>query len=351
MALTETDIRKLPKRPEKEILIGDGRCLYLRCYPSGRQSWLFRTRVGGSWRTRNLGEYPSVSLAEARVKSAALSGKKLPASVTFGQLLDEWYSRKIEPSYKITKNIEVYINRGKEKAGNHKLSGLTTKHLMDILKDYADSAPVSANRCLSNWKLALNYAVECGYIDNNPLGRTTARAVGGKESTRERTLTNDEIIATWKDLHPHSPILKFLLLTGLRISEAQTAEHKHLDGNRLNIPDNKSSRPHWVHLPQLALDLIGDHNGYFFEQRSSTAIQSRLKRNKSGWKPHDLRRTFTTRLAGLGVAAHVVEKMLNHTLGGVMAIYNRHDYETERIDATESWAQAIKYIVKSSAET
>lgn len=345
MAFTETYIRTLPKRPEKEILLGDGRGLYLRCYPSGRQSWLFRTRVGGSWRTRNLGEYPAVSLAEARVKAAALSGKTLPASVTFGQLLDEWYSRKIEPSYKVTKNIEVYVNYGKAKAGSDKLSSLTTVRLMDILKDYADAAPVSANRCLSNWKLALGYAVECGYLEKSPLERTTARSVGGKENTRERTLTDEEIIAIWNDPHPHVPLLKFLLLTGLRISEAQSAEHAHLDGDRLHITENKSSRPHWVFLPKLTLELVGDHAGHLFEQRSPTAVQARLKRAKFGWTPHDLRRTFATRLAGLGVAVHVVEKMLNHSLGGVMAIYNRHGYETERIAATEAWADEIKRIV------
>lgn len=348
MAFTETSIRTLPRHTEKEILLGDGRGLYLRCYPSGRKSWLFRTRVGGSWRTRNLGEYPAVSLAEARIKSAALSGKTLPASVTFGQLLDEWYNREIEPKYKVTKNIEVYVNHGKAKAGSEKLSNLTTMRLMDILKEYAEAAPVSANRCLSNWKLALGYAVECGYMEKSPLERSTARSVGGKENTRERTLTDTEIIAMWNDPHPHALLLKFLLLTGLRISEAQAAEHKHLDGNLLNITDNKSSRPHWVHLPKLARDLVGDHAGYLFEQRSLTAVQSRLKRANTGWTPHDLRRTFATRLAGMGVAVHVVEKLLNHSLGGVMAIYNRHGYEVERIAAAEAWAVEVERIVKSN---
>lgn len=129
MTLSETDIRRLPNQTKKEVLIGDGRGLYLRCYPSGRKSWLFRTRVGGSWRTRNLGEHPNVSLAEARIKASALSGKSLPASVTFGQLLDEWYNRQIESVYKVTKNIETYVNKGKEKAGNDKLSSLGTMRL------------------------------------------------------------------------------------------------------------------------------------------------------------------------------------------------------------------------------
>lgn len=346
MALTETTIRKL-KDPAKEKLIGDERGLYLRCYPSGRRSWLYRSRKGGSWKTRNLGEWPAVSLAEARNKSAALSKTVLPESVTFGDLLDEWFQRRIEPRYKVTKNIEVYVTRGKAEAGSTPLSQLTTKRLTDILVEYADAAPVAANRCLSNWKLALRYAVERGYIERSPLENSTAAVAGGDEKTRDRVLTDDEIRALWNDPHGHAPLLKFLLLTGLRISEAQSATPANIDGDILHIPENKSSRPHWVHLPPLAIALTGDHGGYLFGQRGATSVQHRLKNTaKVTWTPHDLRRTFATRLAGLGVATHVIEKCLNHSLGGVLAIYNRHAYEAERQEAAIRWAAEVLRIVE-----
>lgn len=343
MPLTETAIRRMPD-PPKERLVGDERGLYLRCYPSGRRSWLYRTRVGGSWKTRNLGEWPAVSLAEARVKASALSGKVLPESVTFGALLDEWYQRRIEPRYRTTKTIEVYISKGKVWAGNDRLAQLTTARLVSLLAKYAQASPVAANRCLSNWKQALGYAVERGYIDRNPLERTTARAVGGEERSRDRTLTDEEIRVLWADTHEHGPLLRFLLLTGLRVSEAQSARLEHLEGDLLHIRQNKSDRPHWVHLPPMALQLIGNHAGYLFAQRSPTGVQARLKRAAVGWTPHDLRRTFATRVAGLGVAPHVVEKLLNHTLGGVLAVYNRHDYAEERIAATKLWADEIECI-------
>lgn len=349
MALTETIIRRLPI-PDKEKLIGDQRGLYLRCYPisrqnpKGRKTWLFRSRVGGSWKTRNLGEWPAVSLAQARVKASVLAGKILPESVTFGALLDEWYERRIAPHYKVVRNARVYVARGKRDAGNDKLSQLTTARLTCILTDYAKKAPVSSNRCLGAWKLALDYAVERGYIERNPLERTTTRSVGGPEQARNRHLTDAEIRIVWADTHEHAPLLKFLLLTGLRISEAQGARREHIEGDRLHIPENKSSRPHWVFLPPLAKRLTGDHNGYLFAQRSPTAIQARLKRAEAGWTPHDLRRTFATRLAGLGVAPHVVEKMLNHTMGGVMDIYNRHDYATEREQGAIAWAHEVERI-------
>lgn len=344
MPLTETAIRRMPP-PDREKLVGDERGLYLRMYPSGRKTWLFRTRVGGSWKTRNLGDWPTVSLAEARVKASTLSGKQLPESVTFGALLDEWYQRRIAPRYKATKNIAVYVGKGKRWAGNERLSQLTAARLVALLAEYAEAAPVSANRCLSNWRLALDYAVERGYIDRNPLERTTSRAVGGEEKSRDRTLTDDEIRVLWADPHAHGPLLRFLLLTGLRISEGQHARHEHVEGDLLHIPENKSDRPHWIYLSPAARAQIASSTGYLFEQRSNTAVQHRLRNTaKVTWTPHDLRRTFATRVAGLGVAPHVVEKLLNHTLGGVLATYNRHDYEAERIEATKAWADEVKRI-------
>jgi integrase len=344
MALTETDLRKL-KDPDREKLIGDDRGLYIRCYPSGRRTWLYRSRKGGSWKTRNLGEWPAVSLAEARVKASALSKHVLPESTTFGELLDEWFQRRIEPRYKVTKNIEVYVNRGKSDLGNVQLSSLNTKRLTDVLIKYADAAPVAANRCLSNWKLCLKYAVERGYIERSPLENSTSAVAGGDEKSRDRVLTDDEIKALWIDPHSHAPLLKFLLLTGLRISEAQSATPENIDGDILHIPENKSSRPHWVYMPPLARALTGDHDGYLFVRRSNTSVQHRLKHTaKLTWTPHDLRRTFATRLAGLGVATHVIEKCLNHSLGGVLAIYNRHAYEAERQEAAIRWADEVRRI-------
>jgi len=345
MSLTETKIRDL-KNPDREKLIGDERGLYIRCYPSGRKSWLYRTRKGGSWKTRSLGEWPAVSLAEARSKASDLTRQDLPETATFGALLDEWYQRRIEPRYKVTKNIEVYVNKGKEKLGNTLLSKITTKRLTDILIEYAQYAPVAANRCLSNWKLAFKYAVERGLIERSPLENTTSAVAGGEEKSRERVLTDDEIRALWADPHDHAPLLKFLLLTGLRISEAQSATPENINGDVLHIPENKSDRPHWVYLPPLAKELIRDCDGYLFGQRSPTGVQHRLKNTaKLTWTPHDLRRTFATRLAGLGIDPLVIEKCLNHTLGGVLATYNRHTYENERKDAAIRWADEVQRIV------
>ena len=63
------------------------------------------------------------------------------------------------------------------------------------------------------------------------------------------------------------------------------------------------------------------------------------------WTPHDLRRTFSTRLGDLGVAPHIIERLLNHTPSGVASIYNRAELLEERIAATKRWAAQLSLIV------
>jgi integrase len=341
--LTETIVSKLPTPQQPKLHADDATpALYLKVAASGRKTFQYRSRRGGAWDTRTLGTWPDMSLDAARRAVRKLNSAATPAPVlTFGDLLDEWYSRRIEPHYKVTRNIQTYVQRGKEWLGTVKLTSLTTRQTVDKLAAYADVAPVGANRCLSNWKLCLDYAVERGYLEANPLARTTSRVVGGTEKSRSRVLTDAEVVAVFALEHRYGPLLRALLLTGCRISELQAARPEHVEGDILHVPDNKSARPHWVTITPLLREQFGDFGGYMFADRSPTAVQAWLKRGGLGWTPHDLRRTFATRLAGLGVAPHVVEKCLNHQMQGVLAIYNRETYAPERIAAAARWTAKV----------
>ena len=64
---------------------------------------------------------------------------------------------------------------------------------------------------------------------------------------------------------------------------------------------------------------------------------------------HDLRRTFATNLAALGVRLEVTEKLLNHvsgSLGGIVAVYQRHDYMDEMRQAMETWEARLAALLK-----
>jgi integrase len=65
------------------------------------------------------------------------------------------------------------------------------------------------------------------------------------------------------------------------------------------------------------------------------------------WTLHDLRRTFASGCAKLGIAVHVVEAALNHRSGsirGIAAVYNRYDYGTEKRAAMQTWARHVETI-------
>ena len=68
----------------------------------------------------------------------------------------------------------------------------------------------------------------------------------------------------------------------------------------------------------------------------------------ANWTLHDIRRTVATGLARLGIAPHVVERILNHTsytLGGVAGIYNRFGYLPEMRAALDQWSSHVERLV------
>ena len=59
------------------------------------------------------------------------------------------------------------------------------------------------------------------------------------------------------------------------------------------------------------------------------------------WVLHDIRRSAATGMAGIGVAPHIIDAILNHISGakaGVAGIYNLAQYTIEKREALEKWA-------------
>ncbi|RTL63876.1 MAG: DUF4102 domain-containing protein [Pseudonocardiaceae bacterium] len=59
------------------------------------------------------------------------------------------------------------------------------------------------------------------------------------------------------------------------------------------------------------------------------------------WRLHDLRRTMATNMARLGVDVVAVERVLNHTMRGVMATYQRYAFLPEKRHALNLWASFL----------
>jgi len=58
-------------------------------------------------------------------------------------------------------------------------------------------------------------------------------------------------------------------------------------------------------------------------------------------KPHDLRRTFSSRVTGLGFGRDAMNRVTNHKEGGIADVYDRHEYAEENRRIMESVATRI----------
>jgi hypothetical protein len=55
-------------------------------------------------------------------------------------------------------------------------------------------------------------------------------------------------------------------------------------------------------------------------------------------------------MAKLGVSLPVIEKVLNHVSGsfaGIVSVYQRHDYASEKRAALQRWADHVSKLVRS----
>ena len=101
MALTELALKNL-KPKEKRYLARDDQGLYIEVNPTGRKYWKVRYMLDGKAIKITLGEYPHVSLKEARqkrddVKGLVVTGEEPPAPFrTFRDVATEWYKTHIE---------------------------------------------------------------------------------------------------------------------------------------------------------------------------------------------------------------------------------------------------------------
>ena len=70
----------------------------------------------------------------------------------------------------------------------------------------------------------------------------------------------------------------------------------------------------------------------------------------TAWTLHDLRRTYATNLAKLGVPIHIIERLLNHVSGsfaGIVSVYQRHQYLDEMRAAIDIWESCLTSILSS----
>jgi integrase len=358
--LTEIKIRNA--QPDvQDVLLSDGGCLFLRVRPSGSKGWIVRLKRNGKRRVHSIGAYPTVGIKEARAEAAHIVAvERGTARVAVREAVEHYMDAIIRPKYRRVNNAEVYARRLQADLGTFAVDAVRPIDVSRMIADYRRTTPIAAMRMLGFTRQFFAWCVAFGYLERSPVADVRASAFGVEEEARERILTDDELRAFWHapDL-PHRALLRFLLLTGLRIGEAQAARQEWIDsGHWLQLPANvmKSVRPHQAYLSALARTQIeAEAAPALFRSVSPTAVQAALRRwqDRHGvadrWTPHDLRRTFATRLGNLGIAPHVIAKCLAHALtagGEATPVYLRSEWLDERRHAVEVLAKHVAEVLQ-----
>jgi integrase len=306
-------------------------------------------------------------------------------------LADTFQTRWVDRQHKRPENARQILDADViPSLGLLKAKAVTRKDVIEMLDRIVDrGAPVQANRTSALVKQMFEFGIERGILEHNPCAGIRRKAVGGTERSRDRNLSGEELRQFWTKIDavllldrkpgkkvtdpetakkavwigkPMALALKLLLVTAQRRGELVKAKKADIDlaGALWKIPaeNSKNGRAHDVPLSGLAVDLFkklfesaGDSDYVMpafggkahITERALTKAAERAQAivGIDKWVPHDLRRTAAMQLAQLGVLPQVVEKILNHTLDGVMAIYNRHDYLPERRAALDLWAETI----------
>ena len=406
-SLTDQMLRTTPKPKKGRVEITDARCagLTFRVTDLNARTFSFRFRCPKSSRVQRytLGDYPDLSLANARQRADELRGqvanglnpvelrrkeRETAASRSFGAVADRYLEEHCKRH-----NSPSYYGDNKRNLKNHVLPKWQYRHIDSLERSdvvelteslIAAGKPVLANRVQALISMVFSFALDAGVTKNNPCARLRKRGI---ETAGTRVLTDDETRLFWSRAplppltRPTGLALRLILLTGCRPGEAAGICRSELaniaDPDRAvwTIPGarTKNRRTHVIPLSALALatitaalELIPPEQNVLFSSRSRrggslrahslTVAMDRLASKVAGkgadtWKattptPHDLRRTFRTRMSALGVPKDIRDRLMNHAPKDVgERHYDLWQFLPEKRAALAAWSECLKGIL------
>jgi integrase len=325
-----------------------------------------------SGRRQSLGHWPLVSLSEARSEAKRLLAEKAlgrvrPTATAFCVARDDFLrecGQRIKP--RTVRDYKRLLERHFP-FGRVALSAITPR---DIIKrmNALNATPSEKHHAVLAGRIFFRWCVRQHLLDRSPMEHV---AVPLKHRARERALHAEELAAVLKCARSGSTtfhrIVELLIYTGQRRSEIGGMRWDFIGDDRtITFPASytKNKRTHQFPIGQLSVDVL-----YSIPRISDTYVFPATREHDHGrptstwngwgkgklnfdrecpiaaWTLHDLRRTFSSGMAALGVPQVVVEKLLNHVSGGttspIAAVYNRHQYMNEMREAVVKYEQFL----------
>lgn len=276
-------------------------------------------------------------------------------------------------------NVERYLFKTWQHLNERPVASIRRSDVSrHVEKIESDGHPVAARMAAVHLSTFFRWCRWHDMIESNPC---EGAKMPNPPKPRERNLSSAEIVRVWNgcealaathkrkgDNGAFARMVQLLLLTGARRAEVAGLTWGEIDLAATNwtLPKERSKnhREHVVPLADAALAVIGDRptiagddtslfgryasfSGY---SKSKKALDSEIEKEGpiARWTLHDLRRTFATGCAELGVEPHIIEATLNHISGhkgGVAGIYNRASYAEPKRQAMRTWAEHVMSLV------
>lgn len=371
-----------------DVVVG----MVLRVLPSGHKSYAYRYWYDGQARQYTIGSVKDYKLSDARKKAKSLKdmvndgidpanqkkrAREPEKKYRFADLANDFSKRHL-PSLRPRTQAEYQRTIDQElipSFGDYPAEEVSRKQIISLLDSIAidRNAPTYANRVRATLSSIYSFGLDKAVVEMNPVLHIK-RNKGEKK--RERIYSEDEIKQLWhafeKQEEPLQSLFKMLLICGQRKGETSQMRWDDVVDGIWHIPKEvtKANRAQYLPLPESAQKLLnmvypltGGSPFVFASQRAKnqplTWIDKAKERirKESGiddFRPHDLRRTAASYMAGLGIDRTVLGKVLNHKgLAGddtVTAIYDRHNYLTEKRQALTRWDQKLQQIIIGEKE-
>ena len=346
----------------------------LAAQPSGKASYFIEYRKAGK-RRLTIGRHGPLTPFEARNQAKALLGdvakgkdvaRKPLTSLTVQRVFDTFLRHNAKNS-RYWRELEQSVRRDAKPIFDRDVTSITRADIAGLIDKASLRASSAGRHLFSALRPCFRWAVERGYIESSPCSELRAPL---PPKARQRVFTDEEISKIWHgsdDLgFPFSPLLKLLILTGQRRNEVAAIEWDEIDDDLWTIPGErtKNGKLHEVDLHPLAMKVIETvphQERLLFTTTGRTPASgfSKAKRNLDArltdlphWRFHDLRRTAASGMAALGILPNVIERILNHQSGanaGLVGVYQRHEYRSERREAILAWGDHVSRIVEPYA--
>jgi integrase len=387
--LTDVELRDWVRAKAPLAGKSDGAGLTFTLSKAGTAAWVLRYRAGGKPRELTLGRYPDLTLAKAREKAAkervrvtdgsdpAMEKRRArlakAAAQTFRELAED-YMRRAAPALAMRSQKEMRRYLDKDilpRVGGLAINDVTPAEIIHLVETIAVRSTAVARNAFDKLSIIFAHGAAKRLVAHNPcVGLKVSAIIGAKSARARLKLTTDELrslLTALPDLTTENALaVRVLLVTAVRKNELLGARwiEFDLDGATWTIPAERSkSRTGFViPLPPQAvtyfrrLKTLAGASDWVLPRRASRAgkkgghmnagtlnlAMDNLKLTGRSLTPHDLRSTTRSYLTDeLGISVVVAERVLNHTLGGLVAVYDKSDYLPERRRALELWASHL----------